>query len=287
MAVRTEGELRALISLLADEDYRMAQLVIQALLDAGDAALPYLRAAQEHPDTRIRGRARALLEEFRLRNLQRRFAVFGAMPDGAQELLEGALLVSEYADPEQDAGEIRRQIDDMAEAARERIAGLSPLEALRAFNRYFFVAKGFRAGDKADPDNHFLSRLLDRRQGIPISLSVLYVLVGTRAGLPVCGVSFPQQYLCRWDGASPPLFIDPYGGGQILEEGDCIRYLATQGGGYHPDLLRPAPVRRTIARMLDNLVYLYGQRNERRRVEVLKRLREAVLPREEGGQRDE
>ena len=286
MAVRTEGELRALVALLADEDYRMAQLVIQALLEAGTAALPFIEAAREHPDSRVRGRARALLEEFRLRDLQRRFTAFGSHTEGAQDLLEGALLVSEYANPEQDPAEIRRQIDDMAEAARERVDGLTPLEALRAFNRYFFVAKGFRAGDKADLDNHFIGRLLDRRTGIPISLSVLYVLTGTRAGLPVSGVSFPQQFICRWDGAAQPLFIDPYGGGQILDEGDCIRYLATQGGGYHPDLLRPASVRRTVARMLDSLVILYGQRDERRRADLLKRFREAVLPREEG-HRDE
>ncbi len=286
MALRTEGELRALVTLLGDEDYRMAQLVIQALLDAGVVAVPFLEAAREDPDSRVRGRARALLEEFRLRDLQRRFARFGGQPEGSQDLLEGALLVSEYADPQQDAAAVRAKIDEMAAATRERIAGLTPLEALRAFNRYFFVAKGFRAGDKADPENHFINRLLDRRTGIPISLSVVYVLVGTRAGLPVSGVSFPQQYICRWDGAAPPLFIDPYGGGQILDEGDCIRYLATQGGGYHPDLLRPAPVGRTVARMLDNLIALFGQRDERRRAEVLRRFRTAVLPREEAG-RDE
>lgn len=274
---RTEGELQALISLLNDEDERIVRPVMQALMGAGEQAMPYLQQAREHREPRIRGRARQLLEQVRLRDLQGRFAEFSTLPDSEQQLLTGALLVAEHAYADLDADEVGQQLDEYAAQARGRLAGLGPLESLRVFTRYFFIAKGFRAGDFADPDNHYLNRVLQRRTGIPITLSLAFILVGQRAGLDLKGVCFPHQYICRWDGPGGPQFIDPWGGGQFLEEADCIRYLETQGGGYHPDFLQPAPVRFSIARVLANLVKLYNDAGDRLRAEPLQKCRTVLL----------
>jgi len=98
------------------------------------------------------------------------------------------------------------------------------------------------------PDNSMLDRVLARRRGLPIVLSIVYVEVGRRAGLPLAGVGLPGHYVTGHFGASPPLLLDPFAGGNLIDP------------DVSPALVRPWTAHETAMRMLNNLVGSYARR---------------------------
>ena len=117
-----------------------------------------------------------------------------------------------------DAGSIRRthEADDT-----------STLSCIKAFNEYLFAERGFNGNQERydDPRNSCLNEVLDRRTGIPITLSLVYMEVGRRAGLRVDGVNFPGHFLVRCPEVGgrgrAGLIVDPFHGGALLSEHDC------------------------------------------------------------------
>lgn len=109
------------------------------------------------------------------------------------------------------------------------------------------------AGDTAhydDPRNSMLDRVLQRRRGLPILLSAVYVEVARRAGVPIAGVGLPGHYVCGHFGAEPALLLDPFAGGVPL---------AAPGSA---PLVRPWTAHETAMRMLNNLVGSYERRGQ-------------------------
>src|SRR5205823_9346815 len=112
--------------------------------------------------------------------------------------------------------------DAMAEALRGRL-GDSPAQAVGALNRVLFEEQGFRGNTEAyyDPRNSFLNDVLDRRTGIPITLSTVYMAVGRRAGLTVEGVGLPGHFVARVSTGEGDVLVDPFHGGAVLTAEDC------------------------------------------------------------------
>jgi regulator of sirC expression with transglutaminase-like and TPR domain len=157
-----------------------------------------------------------------------------------------------------------------------RLEGLPDTrERVLALNAFLFGSLGF-GGNHAqyvDPRNNFLNAVLDRRLGIPITLSIVYLEVGRRAGLPLEGIGFPGHFLVRCEGQAPrprdtaggpaasePIIIDPFNSGAILSELDCLKLLREHAGEdatWHPSLLDAADRRSIIVRMLRNLKRAY------------------------------
>ena len=118
----------------------------------------------------------------------------------ADDLAAGALLIAAHEYPALDVAAYLAQLNDMADVLRRRLRpDIGPSDTVIALNHYLFDELGFRgnAADYYDPRNSFLNDVLERRLGIPISLSVLYIAVGRRLGLPLEGVSFPSHFLVR------------------------------------------------------------------------------------------
>lgn len=188
------------------------------------------------------------------------------------DVAPGALLVAavEYPalEPARWLDEIER-VGDLALDAVNADAGVEgPLHArVEAVNRCLFTDLGFRGNrDKyTDVRNSCLNQVLERRTGIPITLSAVYMDVARRAGLRAEGVNFPGHFLVRLrdaaGAASGGLVVDPFDGGAILTDADCRALLARQSEDvpYSPDLLARATRRQMFARMLMNLKRLYVQ----------------------------
>jgi regulator of sirC expression with transglutaminase-like and TPR domain len=139
-------------------------------------------------------------------------------PDSEISLARAALALSRIEHPDLDAPHYLGRLDGLAgeiEAARR---GASPVERLHGLREYLFEELGFK-GNRAnyfDPRNSFLSDVLDRRMGIPISLSLVLIEVGRRLGLPMEGIGLPGHFITgvRLDDA--PILLDPFHGGAIL-----------------------------------------------------------------------
>lgn len=193
-----------------------------------------------------------------------RFAALIRRPEGEIDLAEAALLIAGEEYPGLDVAAYLGLLAKMGAEARRRVVGIRPAaSALEVLNHYLFDELGFtgNAEDYYDPRNSYLNEVLDRRTGIPISLSTVYVTVAREAGLPIWGVGFPGHFLVKVAGDGEEIVLDPFNRGAILTETDCRKLLqrATEGQGvFSRDLLQTTGTKVILARMLGNLKGIYS-----------------------------
>jgi len=211
-----------------------------------------------------------------------RFAESVQGADDAIALDRAALLVGEL-DGEVDLARYLARIDELAARAADARARLGdvPWAGPRAIAGALFNELGFRGNtaDYYDPDNSFLHRVLDRRTGIPITLSVLYLEVARRVGVLAQGVNFPGHFIVRVAIEDAWLFLDPFSRGRALTPADLealLRKTTTPTAVLEPSVIAAASKRQIVARMLVNLAGIYGRNGDLpRSLDVLERL--AVL----------
>jgi regulator of sirC expression with transglutaminase-like and TPR domain len=188
-------------------------------------------------------------------------------------LADAALVIARIEYPRLDPAPYLARLDRMGEAARRWIARQveetgndSPSTCVSGINAYLFGEQRFEGNRDRyeDPRNSCLNEVLDRRSGIPITLAVVYMEVGRRAGLTVDGVNFPGHFLVRvpdGSGTLPrSLIVDPFHSGALLSEQDCRTLLQRHVGSeiaFSRTLMAPATRTQIIVRMLLNLKRLY------------------------------
>ena len=182
-----------------------------------------------------------------------RFVELVQRPEPEVALDEAALLIAAHAYPDLDVGGQLARLDELAEACPE-----PTLDGLR---QHLFAGLGFTGNTRryADPRNSFLNDVLDRRVGIPITLSVLTMEVGRRVGLQLQGVGMPGHFLVRHvpDGS----VLDPFSRGRLLDAEQCEELFHDVHGAeaaFHTSLMAPVGPRAILARMLANLRHVYG-----------------------------
>ena len=199
-------------------------------------------------------------------DVRKRFAEVASGPDDRINLAEAALLIAQEQYPSLDVVAYLSRLDELAVAAAGDVRpDLAPPEQIARLNHYLFVECGFtgNSDDYYDPRNSYLNDVLDRRTGIPITLSLVYSEVAQRLDLPVYGVSFPGHFLAKYVGERE-IIIDPYFG-TVISADECAQRLR---GIYGDDaqldrgLLRPASAREILVRMLSNLKQVYVQRSD-------------------------
>jgi regulator of sirC expression with transglutaminase-like and TPR domain len=182
-----------------------------------------------------------------------------------------ALLIAAEERPELDVAHYLRRLDEFAEEVRGELGTeLDPYLIVGILNRVLFKQLGFHGNtdEYFDPTNSLLDQVIDRRVGIPITLSIVYLEVARRLALPVVGVSFPGHFLVSYQGADERLFIDCFRGGEIVLPRTCQARLDEMFGGklrFRPEFLDPCPPRAVIARLLSNLKTIHWRRNDYRR----------------------
>ncbi len=189
---------------------------------------------------------------------------FGALVSRKEpDLFEGALAVATLVDPRENLESTRAAVAGMAvrvrEAARRNEA---PLEALR---RVLFAEEGFRGdGETYDaPENSSVARVLARRRGMPITLSILTIEVARLAGVRLTGVGLPGHFVVGGPDMPEGTFLDPFDGGALYDTAGLSRRLGSIFGSpvaLSSDLLRPDPPRAILARVLLNLRRSYERR---------------------------
>jgi regulator of sirC expression with transglutaminase-like and TPR domain len=183
-------------------------------------------------------------------------------PDAEISLARAALALSRLEHPDLDTDCYLGRLDSLATEIGSSRSGSSPVERLHRLREYLFEEIGFKGNraDYFDPRNSFLSDVLDRRVGIPISLSLVLIEVGRRLDLPMEGIGLPGHFITgvRLDDA--PILLDPFHGGAILTPEAC-RELVSKALGKRVRLTEAsfAPVgnRQFLARMLANLKGIY------------------------------
>ena len=182
------------------------------------------------------------------------------------DLIRIALEIARDAYPDLDPIRYLRRIETLVERIRDRCAPPGRArQVLSQINWVLFVEEGFQgnAGDYYDPRNSYLNEVIDRKTGIPISLSVLYWTLGARLGLAMGGVNLPAHFMLRVEHGDAPIFVDPFHSGALLDRRGCERRVAEILGrpvALTDEQVAPCGHEQVVARMLRNLkaIYLRG-----------------------------
>ena len=263
-----EKKMKALLRLLSDPNEQVATTIQDQLVQCGQSVLPHLTEAEQQDPT-LRPRVTYIREEIQFGTLKKEFQQCCSEHRDFIDLEMGAFLIAKSEYPTLKVANYIQVIQNLADEVRGRLkATESPIQRIQDFNQFLFEEKGFRGNrtDYYDPENSFLNRVIDRRTGIPISLSVLYLLLGKRLDLPVKGVGMPGHFLVKVDSPPPFLFIDCFNGGILLQESDCKKFLTDSGFSLDPWYLEPSSNQFILERMLRNLLGIYQQRQELLRV---------------------
>ncbi len=282
---RSSNEIKALITLLGDEDDHVRAIAREHLLQIGREAEEYLHAATVTDlEGKVRIEARHVLEKIRQEDLIGSFYLFGLLEDDQIDLEHAAFLLARIGYSDLQIAPCQQELDRLARSIAPRIAHLNPWrdgrEIIEASNAVLFEKEGFSGNveEYYDPDNSYLNRVLERRTGIPVSLSVIYLLVSRRLHLPVRGVSMPVHFICQYHTPQESFYFDPFNKGRIVTRAECAKMLQGSGHVFEDAFLQPAPARKILARMLRNLVWIYFQREDMAKTELLDRLLKMLRP---------
>jgi regulator of sirC expression with transglutaminase-like and TPR domain len=194
-------------------------------------------------------------------NVRDRLSEVLAQPD--IDLARAALLIAQEAYPQLNPDPYMQRLDLYAEMVKDRLANeTAPPLLLGEVSKLLFEDEQFRGNAESyyDPRNSFLNDVLDRKLGIPLTLSVVYLEVGWRLGLRLEGVNFPGHFLIRYEGEAVRLLVDPFQDGQIRFEDEAQDLLDRVYGGtvkLQDSYLRAADKRDILVRMLTNLKTIY------------------------------
>jgi regulator of sirC expression with transglutaminase-like and TPR domain len=191
-------------------------------------------------------------------------------PEDEIDLAEAALLIAKGVNAALDVDAYLSQIEGLARQLEQRLPeSVDPTERILALNRFLFDEQGFAPNveNYYDPRNSFLNEVLERRVGIPISLSILYIEIGRRVGLPLRGVSFPGHFLVKCKVNDGVIVLDPYCRGVSLSLNDLQQRLREVQGGevsraIIAGMLVSANKKEILARVLRNLKAIYVEREE-------------------------
>jgi len=184
------------------------------------------------------------------------------------DLGRAALLAAQYRYPGLDPDRYLAQLDEFAEPILAPVRDAPDARAaIRAINARLFDRLGFRGNvaHYGDPRNSYLNEVIDRRLGIPITLSIVYREVARRVHFPVAPVSFPAHFLVKWLGPGEEVVLDPFHAGREVRAADLQALLdGFYGGGVSltHGMLRPATKVETLYRLLNNLKLLHTKAEE-------------------------
>lgn len=230
-------------------------------------------------------RLRALASAVHREKVLRELAETMAQPEEKIDVCRAALLLSRLDNEELDVAAYEKQIARMAadvlslvergaekdaaaakngeakdsgkKTTKEKVEGKSLEEKLTALNEYLFRQRGFHGsrGDYYNRSNSYLNEVLDDREGLPITLSVIYLELGRRLELPLSGVGLPGHFIVRFDPPNGPRkLIDVFEEGKEMTLAQAAEKVEYNGGRFEDAMLAPAKKLEVVLRMLQNLL---------------------------------
>ena len=183
-------------------------------------------------------------------------------------LLNAAIAISMHALDDVEPQAIDEELQDLALRVSSRVRSQSSDAMLAHLHDVLFDEVGFQGNseDYYNPLNSYLSAVLELKRGIPISLSLIYKVVGERVGLDIEGVNSPGHFVCRVMTAAGWMIVDPYVGGGVLTAEEAfarMEHVTGRAVPRTPEYLGPATHAQWLSRMLVNLQHIFAT-NERR-----------------------
>lgn len=278
----TVNELKALVSLLDDEDPEIRFHVEQKVKEIGSRALPFL---EQHEISPLRAEEKRHLEDLirRIRFNQLLYD-FHQWQENGCDLMTGLWLIARYQYPDLQLSTLQNTIQQLyIEAWLSFKPDLHPIDQVREFNHLFFNKFRFSANtaDFTAVSNSMFNQVLETRKGNPISLCVAYMLIAQKLGMPVYGVNMPNLFILIYQlNEHFSFYINAFNQGRIYSRRDIESYIQQLQLPFRRSFYEPCENIDIIRRMLRNLIVSFDKIGDSEKAAEVKQLLSTISPQE-------
>lgn len=288
--LRTSKEIQALIKLLDDPDEGIFGHIRQELKSFGSEIIPNLESHWEEnrQGELFRDRVENLIHEIQYGTLESQLLEWWAQDK--PDLLEGVTLVSNYKYPTLSIDKINDKITKYTQEIWLEINdNLTALEKIHLINHFIFEVHGFKGNVDGfhDNQNSILKDVLDSKKGNPLSLSILYLLIGRQLDLPIYGINMPRHFVVAFLDPfqittpiedSPVLFyINPFSKGDVFGPNELSEFLEKINVPEKEEYFTPCDNKTILKRLLNNLIYSYSKSGDHQKAEEIKKLGDKLI----------
>lgn len=278
-------ELMAMISLLDDNDTEVINTITGNLLQRGPEVIPDLERAWEGtPSEKLQTRLENLIQEIQFNGVKNDLNRW--VKTGAEYILEGAFHVARFQFPEINISKLNQEVDSIRKDVWLEInSNLTALEKVKIMNYVIFEMHKFNRNntDFYAPQNSYINQVFETKKGNPISLSIVYLSVAWKLGLPIYGVNLPKNFILAYkdeyrmhdstDESEDILFyVNPYNRGAVLGRREIDYFISQQQIKSHPSFYVPCSNIHIIVRLINNLILSYEKQGNEQKMERLKEL---------------
>jgi len=278
-------EILAMISLLDDNDTEVINTVTGNLLRQGTDVIPDLERAWEGtPSEKLQTRLENLIQEIQFNSVK--IDLDRWVKTGAEYVLEGAFYIARFQFPDISINKMNEQIESIQKDVWLEINNnLTALEKVKILNYIIFDLHKFSRNnaDFYSPQNSYLNQVFETKKGNPISLSIIYLSVAYKLGLPIYGVNLPKNFILAYkdefrqndslDESEDILFyINPYNKGAVLGRREIDYFITQQQIKTHPSFYIPCSNIDIIVRLINNLILSFEKLGYAQKIARMKEL---------------
>lgn len=274
----TKKEIKAMISLLEDQDNEVAQHVEQRIVALGEGIIPFLEEEWEETlDSDLQKKIEDLIHNLQFEGLLSRLRAW--KESGAENLLEGMWLVNSYMYPDVEFGDITRQMDQLYFDAWTHMKDeMHPYDQVKSLNNVLFREKRYSANTKNfhSPANSMLHLVLETKRGNPLTLCVIYMTLAQRLGMPVYGVNLPNLFILTYKLDGVQFYINVYNKGLILSKADIDNYILQLNLNPIDIFYEPCSNLDIVRRALRNLAFSFEKMDDLEKATEVTKLLAAI-----------
>ncbi|TYP93865.1 Regulator of sirC expression, contains transglutaminase-like and TPR domains [Fodinibius salinus] len=277
----SSSEIESLVYLLEDPDPYVQDKVRSRLFELGEQAVPLLD--QQKNNTQDEGERELISEIIRwitYSSVENDFmdVVSGGL-NNLKELEDAIFILSRFNNPTLRASEYKKKLDRFAETIGDEVRyALDDSQKMHVVLDYVFAELDFSGSTKDyyNPENSYLNCVIDRRQGLPITLSLIVLFIGRRLQLPFHGINMPIHFMLTYQGEMEEVLIDPFDHGKLVDYSQCYYFLKQNGIDPKSKHFSVASEITILARCIRNLINSYEKLDQLDTAENLKNLLSTV-----------
>lgn len=266
MSTLPSSELRAFAKLLKNPDEGTLKLLEEQLKTFDTKLLREINSEIPLDDLELKSTYITLLHKIKREQLKKSFINWAK--EDSNDLEKGVLYIALFHNPMLDFNFYSNLLNDWASKIRINLSKIKvkddPTSIINEINHFLFMELGFTGNKKNyyEAENSFIDVVIDRKSGNPILLSVLYLLVTKRIGLPFSGVNMPAHFLVQYNDSFEPIFIDPFNQGEIITKEICQERVKLLKLPWQEAYLSAPTNKQILARTLQNLINIYHNEEE-------------------------
>jgi len=266
-----DKELKALVSLLDEEDPEVLTHVEQKIISLGGTIIPYLEQQWEQQfNPVVQRRLEDLIHTVQFDTLRERLSEWRK---GDMDLLEGMWLISTYQYPDLELEKLKKDLEQVYyEAWLEFKPDAHPFDQIRLLNSVFFSKLKFGANTKNfhSPGNSMINVVLETKKGNPTSLCIIYMLVAQKLKMPVSGVNLPNLYILVYKSEETQFYVNVFNRGLIFSKSDIDNYLGHLNLTPKDAFYEPCENLETVKRVIRSLIVSFEKLGDPQKVEEIK-----------------